>query len=57
MPARTPPKTVVLRLRHPKSAPIKSVTVNGGEWKDFHKDKETIELRGLTGTVAVTAKY
>jgi hypothetical protein len=57
MPARTPPKTVVLRLRHPKSAPIKGVTVNGEEWKDFNKEKETIELKGLTGTVAVAAKY
>ena len=61
------------RLRHPTSAPIKSVTVNGPstdsghgpstgsgqgkEWKDFSKDKETIALKDLTGTVAVTAQY
>ncbi|MEI7767483.1 MAG: alpha-L-fucosidase [Phycisphaerae bacterium] len=44
-----------LRLRHPKSAPIKSVTVNGKDWKDFNK--ECVILKGLTGTVAVTAKY
>ena len=57
MPSRKAPKEVVLRFRHPKSAPIKAVTVNGKEWKDFNKDKETIELKGLTGTVAVTAQY
>ena len=58
MPSRNPPqRSRGLRLRHPKAAPIKSVTVNGKDWNDFNKDKETIELKGLTGTVAVTAKY
>ena len=33
------------------------MTVNGKEWIDFDKEKETITLNGLTGTVAVTAKY
>jgi len=57
MPSRRRPKEVVLRFRHPKSAPIKSVTVNGKPWTEFNKDKETITLKGLTGTVAVTAQY
>jgi len=48
---------VVLRFRHPKSAPIKAVTVNAKPWTEFNKDKETITLKGLTGTVAVTAQY
>jgi hypothetical protein len=62
-----------MRPAFPKSAPIKSVTVNGPstgsarspqagsgqgkDWKDFNKDKETIEPKGLTGNVAVTSKY
>lgn len=57
MPSRNPSKSVLLRIRHPSDAPIKSVTVNGKEWKDFDAGKETIELRGLTGTIAVTATY
>jgi hypothetical protein len=57
MPTRKAPKEVVLRFRHPKSAPIKAVTVNGKPWTEFNKDKETITLKGLTGTVAVTAQY
>lgn len=57
MPARKAPKEVVLRFRHPKAAPLKSVTVNGKNWKDFNPEKETITLKGLTGTVTVTAKY
>ena len=55
--ARKSPKEVVLRFRHPKSAPIKSVTVNGKPWTEYNKDKETITLKGLTGDVAVTAEY
>ncbi len=51
------PKEVVLRFRHPKTAPIKAVTVNGKPWTAYNKDKETISLKGLTGTVAVSAQY
>jgi hypothetical protein len=57
IPARKAPKEVILRLRHPKAAPIKAVTVNGQPSTAFNTDKETIELKGLTGTVAVTARY
>jgi hypothetical protein len=58
MPARKAPKDVVLRFRHPKAAPIKAVTVNGKPWTEFNKNNETITLlRGLTGTVTVTAQY
>jgi hypothetical protein len=57
MPTRKAPKEVVLRFRHPKSAPIKGVIVNGKPWTEFNKDKETITLKDLTGTVTVTAQY
>jgi hypothetical protein len=57
MPTRKPPASVVLRLRHPKAAPITSVTVNGKPWTAFDKDKETITLRAIAGTVVVTARY
>jgi hypothetical protein len=62
MPARNAlqdnaPKEVVLRFRHAVSAPIKGVTVNGKPWTEFSKDKETIALKGLTGTVNVSARY
>ena len=57
MPSRRVPQSVVLRFRHPKAAPIRSVTVNGKPWGGFDKDKEMITLEGLIGTVAVTARY
>ena len=57
IPSRTQAKEIWLRLRHPKAAPIKGVTVNGKQWNDFNKEKEYIILKGLSGTVAVTAQY
>jgi hypothetical protein len=33
------------------------VTVNGKPWAEFDKAEETIILKGLTGTVTVTAQY
>ncbi len=57
LPSRKSPQSVVLRLRHPKAAPLQSVTVSGKPWTDFNQDKETITLKGLAGTVAVTAQY
>jgi hypothetical protein len=57
MPSRKSQKEVVLRFRHPKSAPIKTVTVNGKPWTEYNKDQETITLKDLTGQVTVTAQY
>ncbi len=57
IPNRNPPKSVIVRLRHPRAAPIQSVTVNDQPWTRFNKDKEIIELIGLTGKAVVVAGY
>jgi hypothetical protein len=57
IPNRNPPKNVIVRFRHPKAAPIKSVTVNGQPWDGFSSDKEVIEITGVTGKAAVVASY
>jgi hypothetical protein len=57
MPSRGGQKAVLLRLRHPRAAPIRRVTVNGRAWEQFDNGKEVIRLEGLTGTVAVEAAY
>ena len=57
IPSRKPPKSIIVRCRHPKSVPIKSVIVNDKPWNEFNKYKEVIELAGLTGNVSVTANY
>jgi len=56
-PSRRPINRVILRLRHPKSAPIKAVTVNGKKWAKFDAAKETISLAGLKGRAEVVARY
>jgi hypothetical protein len=57
IPSRNPPRSILLRLRHPKAAPIKSVRVNGKRWTRFNPDREVIELVGLKGKVTVMASY
>jgi hypothetical protein len=57
LPSRNPPSTLWLRLRHPKAAPLRSVTVNGKPWKQFDPQREVIELNQITGKIAITARY
>jgi hypothetical protein len=57
IPSGKPPPVVLLRLRHPRKAPLKSVTVNGQAWGAFNKGLETIELAGFAGKVVVVAGY
>jgi hypothetical protein len=57
MPPRKPPREVLLRLRHPKAAPIKSVTVNGKEWKEFDAARDLVRLSDVAAKVAVTVSY
>jgi hypothetical protein len=57
MPSRKAPKEVLLRLRHPKAAPIKNVTINGRESKEFDAAREVVRLSNFTGRVAVTVSY
>ena len=52
-----PDAPVVLHLRHPQAAPMKSVTVNGQAWKQFDAGKERVDLKGLAGAVMVTVRF
>jgi hypothetical protein len=57
LPGRSPPQTVLRRIRHPRGKPIRAVTVNGSNWTAFDRDKEIIRLLRQTGVVAIEAKY
>jgi hypothetical protein len=57
LPSGKPSPTLLLRFRHPKAAPLRSVTVNGNLWNKFNPAREAIELKELTGKVTVTARY
>jgi hypothetical protein len=57
MPSRASPKTVLLRFRHPKETPIKSLSVNGQPWADYDPGQELVRLHDLSGAVKVHAVY
>jgi hypothetical protein len=57
LPARSAPQSLLLRLRHPQAAPLRSVEVNGEIWSNFEKDKEAVHLEGLKGLVRLRAHY
>ena len=57
VPSRHWPREVLLRLRHPRAATIRSVTVNGKPWRDFDAAKEVVRVAGLQGVVSILARY
>lgn len=59
-PRRTPPDSVVLRLRHPEGRPLRRVIVNGREHARFDRAHEEIRLPGratVSGAWEVRAEY
>ena len=57
LPSRRPPRTVRLRLRHPRAARIRAVEVNEAPWKDVDRERELIQLQGQSGRMVVIAHY
>ncbi len=57
VPGRKPATAVLLRLRHPESKPIRSVSINGKPWRDFDPVKEIVKLNGFVGQVTVEVTY
>jgi hypothetical protein len=56
-PNRRQPASLYLRMRHPKSAPLRRVTVNGHSWKDFDVAKEWIKLPVQADEIKIVAYY
>jgi hypothetical protein len=57
-PDRNSPKNIYVRLRHPDSKPIQSVTLNGKSYKNFDSEKEWIILPGnVQGVQELVAYY
>ncbi len=57
LPSRTPPREVVLVLRHPASAAIAAVRVNGKDWIDFDAARGWVRLHGLSGQARVEVRW
>lgn len=51
------PEKILLRIRDPKRRSIRSVSVNGREWKDFLSDKELINLPGTLSKASIIVRY
>jgi hypothetical protein len=57
MPSRKPATEVLLRLRHPKALPIKSVRVNGKLWDHFDPATETVRFHDVADNVTIETAY
>jgi hypothetical protein len=57
LPSRNPPREVVLVLRHPASAAIAAVKVNGKDWTDFDAARGWVRLHGLSGQARVEVRW
>lgn len=44
MPDRTNPKVLIVRLRHPQSKLIRSISINGKSWSGFDTSKEWVRI-------------
>lgn len=58
VPARKPPKRLIVRFRHPDRAPMRSATVRGEEWRAFDPKKEWVVIEGPDpGRYEIVAHY
>jgi hypothetical protein len=58
MPDRQRPQVLLVRLRHPDGKPLRSVTLNGKDWRDFDAAKEWVRIqRPLAPRYSLSAKY
>jgi hypothetical protein len=56
-PTRNQLKQLVLRLRHPEGKQMKSVTVNGKDYKDFDPKAEIIRLKPSSERMTIRVNY
>jgi hypothetical protein len=57
LPSRNPPREVVLVLRHPASAAIAAVKINGKPWIDYDPARGLVRLHGLSGQARVVVRW
>ena len=56
-PSRSRPSAIVIRLHHPQGLRMKSVTVNGKQWRQFDARREIVRIPAPRGKIAVRASY
>jgi hypothetical protein len=56
-PKRNPAEKITIRFAHPFDQPMKRVSVNGAEWKEFVPEKGLVILPGTIDKAEVVAEY
>ncbi len=54
---RSDPGTVLVRFRHPSSAPMQSVLVNGQPHNEFDAERGDVDITGMRGDITIEARY
>jgi len=54
---RSNPGHILVRFRHPESAPIQSVTVNGQQHTAFDAERGDVDITGTKGDVEMEVRY
>ena len=57
IPDRSRPQKVLLFVRSPFERPIKSVTINGEDWRQWDSGREAVALPVRPGTLRVVVSY
>jgi len=58
VPNRQRPKELLVRLRHPRGLPLRSVTVNGEGWREFDTAKEWVRVPNPSAaSYTIRARY
>jgi hypothetical protein len=58
LPQRKQPRNLLVRFRHPDAKPIRKVSVNGQDWKNFDNAKEWIQIPSpKAGHYEIIANY
>ena len=56
-PTRTPPREIVIRLRHPDGKKIKSATIEGAELLGIDPEREIVRVKPGSGRFVVRAEF
>jgi hypothetical protein len=57
IPDRVVPRQVLLFVHSPFDKPIRSVAINGEDWRQWNSDREQVILPVRPGTLQVTVSY
>lgn len=57
VPGRTQPRNILLFVRSPFERPVKSVTINGADWRRWDSEREAVVLPTQPGPLRIVVSY